>query len=657
MNPVPFKKTLHTSFLSLLGLLAASGIFLLSRADRSTGGILVAAAIGLFYFSTWVVEKQKLTADEAVLPAPGVVRLLFILLSLTLAGLLVLNITASARTPELDNNAAQEWVLSILGFSSGALWGSKWRPVRAEAIEWLKSKRTEIILAGLLVFAGLFLRLVFLLQHPYPWAGDEAEIGLEGVRLLAREKTNLFDTGWSAQPNVSFLPTMFNIWVFGQTMFAVKFTSVLTGTLSILAIYLLAREWFGFEIALISSAFLVAYPVHLQFSRIGVGNIFDSLMAPLTLWLVFRAARTGRVVFFLFAGVSSGLAFYLYAGTRLVLALAVASFIYIGVTQKGFFQSNARSLGVYLGGLLATINPIAVFFIRHPVQFMTRLGQESIFLNGWLERHMAKTGLTMGQVFLDQFLQTVNVFFISDATPNFLNFDRPYLTIPGAVFFVLGFLHSLWRLFDRRHFVLQMWFWSVVILGGALTFYPPANTRLVMISPTMGVFIALGAWQVSTFLLGRKVKRSRARLLNALLVLLLTLQNVSFYFIHYYSHRLFNHPGGEIAMEAGLELQELGEEYDYFLLGDPGLVLADMPTTVFLAPHNKKVDLTADTLSDFSIEPGHGAFVVAIPEHKDILDRLMEQNPGGELRFTRYKLMNKVLYYAYILPPGAVTDP
>ena len=110
-------------------------------------------------------------------------------------------------------------------------------------------------------------------------------------------------------------------------------------------------------------------------------------------------------------------------------------------------------------------------------------------------------------------------------------------------------------------------------------------------------------------------------------------------------------------MEAGLELQELGEEYDYFLLGDPGLVLADMPTTVFLAPHNKKVDLTADTLSDFSIEPGHGAFVVAIPEHKDILDRLMEQNPGGELRFTRYKLMNKVLYYAYILPPGAVTDP
>lgn len=656
MTPVISRKTAHLFFFLLPALLVASGMVLLPRQDHSTGGILVGAAIVVFYFSTWLIEKQNLTEDVA-LPTPQLVRLLFGSLSFTLAVLLIFNLTNPIRTPEFDKNATQEWVLSILCFSSAVLWRQTWKPNLKEVIEQLKDRRTEAILIGILFSAGLFLRLVFLTQHPYPWAGDEAEVGLEGMRLLNGQKTNIFDVGWSAQPNVSFLPTMFNIWVFGQTMFAVKLTSVLTGAFSVLAIYLLAREWFGFEVAVISSAFLVAYPVHLQFSRIGVGNIFDSLMAPLVLWLVFRAARTGKVVFFLFAGVFSGLTFYLYAGTRLVLALAIGTFIYIGITQKGFFKSNVQRLGVYLGGVLVTINPIAIFFIKYPVHFMTRLGQESIFLNGWLEQYMAKTGLTLWQVLMDQFLRTVKVFFISNATPNFLNFDRPYLTILGAVFFVLGFLHSLLKLFDRRHFILQMWFWSVVILGGVLTFYPPANTRLVMITPTMGLFIAVGAWQVSTFLLDRSVKRSWVHILNGLLVLFLAIQNISFYFIHYYSHRLFNHPGGEVAMEAGLELQQLGEKYDYFLLGDPGVVLADMPTTVFLAPNNKRVNLTANTLSEFSIEPGHGVFVVALPENKGTLDQIMEQYPGGELKFTNYKLTSRILYYSYVLQPGTGTAP
>ena len=651
-----FKIGLRIFIFSLSFLLAKDGI-LLMREQTLIGSVLVGVSIGLCYFLGWEIMQLNKKQEDVDLLKHQRISFFFILFSFLLAGLLTINITNPNRVPELDRSAVWEWLLSILCFSLGVLQNTKWCLTWSETVEWVRARKLEVIVLTVIFLAGLFLRLVYVLQHPYPWAGDEAEVGLEGMRLLNGEKTNIFDIGWSAQPNVSFLPTMFGIMIFGQSFFAVKLTSVLTGAFSVLAIYLLAREWFGFEVAVISSAFLVAYPVHLQFSRIGVGNIFDSLMAPLVLWLVFRAARTGRVVFFLLAGVFSGFTFYLYAGTRLVLALAIGAFIYIGITQEGFIRSNALRLGVYLGGLLVTINPIAVFFIQHPVYFMTRLGQESIFLNGWLERHMAETGLTMWQVLLDQFLRTVKVFFISNASPNFLNFDRPYLTILGATFFLLGYIHSLWKLFDRRHFALQMWFWSVVILGGVLTFYPPANTRLVMISPTMGVFIALGAWQVSIFLLDRKLNRSWVYLLNALLVLVLTLQNVSFYFIHYYSHRLFNHPGGEIAMEAGLELQSLGEKYDYFLLGDPAVILAEMPTTVFLAPNNKKVNLTAGTLSEFSIEPGHGAFVVALPENKGILDLIIEQHPGGELKFTNYKLTSKILYYSYVLPPDTGVAP
>ena len=657
MNSPVFKTALRIFVFLLSITLVIGGIMLMRRQDFIAGVILLVVALGLFYFSARAIEKNKPTGEETTILKPRIIPALFILAAINLAGLLIFNLTDYNRTPELDRLATTEWILSVLGFCIGVLWLVRWRPARPETVlEWLKVNKTEVVLVGSLFLAGLAARLVFLMQHPYPWTGDEAEIGLEAVRILTQEKTYLFDTGWSGQPNASFLPTMFSILVFGQTMFAVKLVSVLMGALSVLAMYLLAREWFGMEIAVIASAFLVAYPVHLQFSRIGVGNIFDSLMAPLVLWLVFRASRSGKIATYLLAGLLTGLAFYLYAGTRLVLALAVGAFIYIAVTQKEFLRANMAQLGVYLGGLLVTINPIAIFFLLHPGLFMTRIGQEGIFLNGWLEQTMAQTGRTVWQVLLDQFVQTVRVFFTGGTAANFLNFDRPYLTVLGSVFFLLGYGYSLLRLFDRRHFVLQMWFWSVIILGGVLTINPPANTRLVMISPLMGLFIALGAWQVSTIFLHLNMKRTWVVALNALLLLVLTSQNLSFYFVHYWEERLFADMSGEVGMETGLELQQLGENYDYILFGDP-IVYADIPTTVYLAPVNRKVNLTADTISEFSIQPGHGAFVVAIPENKHLLDRIMDQYPGGSLKTVNYKMMNEVLYYAYTLPPQTGSVP
>lgn len=517
-------------------------------------------------------------------------------------------------------------------------------------LAWIVANRAEATLLCGIFLAGLVIRLVYLLENPYPWTGDESEIGLEGIRLLTGAKTDLFDIGWSGQPNVSFLPAMFSMMLFGQTMFAIKLVSVLAGALSILAIYLLSREWFGTEVAVMASGFLVAYPVHLQFSRIGVGNIFDSLFAPLVLWLIFRASRTGGVALYLLAGLLTGFSFYLYVGTRLVLALAIGTWIYIAITHKGFLRTNARQLIVYFGALLVVVNPIAVFFIKYPGLFMTRLGQEGIFLNGWLEGYMAQTGLTVWQVLRNQFVETVRVFFYGGTAANFLNFDRPYLTLLGSVLFLIGYAYSLLHLLDRRHFVLQMWFWSVLILGGVLTINPPANTRLVMATPATGLFIALGIWQVSAIFTRLSGNRSWVQVVNISLILTLAFQNLLFYFVTYYTGRFFADKSGEIGMEAGLELQQLGENYDYILFGDP-VVYADIPTTVFLALENKKVNLTADTISEFSVEPGHGAFVVAVPENEALLLQIADQYPGGSFKTVKFKMMTEVLYYAYTLPP------
>ncbi|MBI5823126.1 MAG: glycosyltransferase family 39 protein [Chloroflexi bacterium] len=653
---------IRNTTLRILGFILSAGLTIVGitfmrRQEIATGISLLAVALPLFLSVVRSIEKNPLTDDEITLLKPYLSPGLLFLATISLTVALVFNVTDFARTQKLDYTATVEWLLSILSLTIGILWVSKWKPIHPRYIwEWIKANKAEFSLATVVMAAGLIIRMMALTDHPYPWSGDEASVGLDALRLMNGAVTNLFDTSWSGQPNISFLPTSFSMLIFGKTMFAVKMVSVITGTLSILTLYLLAREWFGAEIALIASGFLVAYPFHLQFSRIGVDNIFDCLMAPLVIWLVFRAARLKSLPAYLLAGIASGLTIYTYVGTRLVLAMGVGTIVYFAIKQKGYLKNNLSQLGTYLAGLVVTAAPMATFFIKRPDLFMTRLGQEGIFLNGWLASQVEQTDQSALQILLDQFLKTTLVFFAQNAGSNFLNFDRPYLTTLGAAFFLIGITASFRYFFEERYFILQMWFWSVMTLGGFLTVSPPANTRLLMTIPATGLFIALGAIQISNVMLNLKFKQTWVYGLNFILILALAYQNLSFYFGSYWQGRFFQDASGELGMETGLELQKLGENYDYYLFGLPR-IFAGFPTTDFLTPRNPKFDLNAESIPELSLNPKRGAFFVAIPENQELLQQVMEKFPGGSYEAIKRRMDSEVLYYAYILPPTAIVTP
>ncbi len=60
-----------------------------------------------------------------------------------------------------------------------------------------------------------------------------------------------------------------------------------------------------------------------------------------------------------------------------------------------------------------------------------------------------------------------------------------------AVLIVLGIAWALWRLRDTRMAILSLWFWSTVLIGGALTIDAPYMARLVPIIPVLAIFAAL----------------------------------------------------------------------------------------------------------------------------------------------------------------------
>jgi 4-amino-4-deoxy-L-arabinose transferase-like glycosyltransferase len=627
------------------------------RQELLAGILLIVGSLVLFLVLSRSIEKNPPTDDDVNSLKPYLFPALFSIAALVLTAMLIFNGTDYNRTTSLNHWATAEWLLSMSCLAIGVFWISRWKPIHPKAVlDWIKTNPVEFGLVILIIIASLVVRMIALTGHPYPWSGDEASIGTEAHRILSAENTNWFNTGWSGQPNVSFLPTVFSMLLFGENIFAVRMTSVITGLAGILALYLLAREWFGRETALIASGFLVAYPFHLQFSRIGVDNIFDSLMVPLVLWLIFRAVRTKSLPTYLLAGIAAGFALYTYVGTRLVIAMGIGTFIYIIIKQKGYLKSSLPHLGIYFTGLAVTIAPMVTFFIKFPTLFMTRIGQENILLNGWLPNQVAQTGQTAWKILLEQFTQTVLVFVSQNASSNFLNFDRPYLTILGAIFFLIGLGVAFRHLFDQRFFILQAWFWSVLALGGFLTVSPPANTRLLMTIPATALFIALGAWEVSRILLQLKFKPVWVYSLNVVLLFILAFQNLFFYFGTYRERYYFQDANAELAMEAGLQLQQLGTEYDYYLLGIPR-VFAGFPTTEFLNPGTPKYDLRADGIADLVLVPKRGAFLVAIPENENLLRQIIDKYPGGTWQVVYRKVREEVLYYAYILTQDLISSP
>ena len=610
------------------------------------------AATLLFVLTAFFNEKYPLRDEDARAFKPYLAPTLFWMGSAVSLVFVISSMSNPERTASTDRWIMAGWLGSLLCLIIGMLWVVHWRPPKWRQIgNWFAQNKQELLVVTALLLVGAFLRAYLLTQHPYPWSGDEASVGIEGSRILKGEVTDFFAAGWSGQPNWSFVPTALAEIIFGKTILAIRVVSVAEGTLAVLFLYLLARELFGKTIAALAAGFLVAFPVHLQFSRIGVNNIIDSLTVCLVLWLVIRAIRKGRPSDYLWAGIAGGLTFYTYVGSRLVLALAIFVLAYTAIRQRGYLRSHLAHLGIFLVGAVVAIAPLGYYFIRHPDIFMTRIGEENIFLNHWLVTQSQRSGQSIPAILWKQFTDTVLVYISQPAVGNFFNSPMPYLTIIGSIFFLFGMGYAFTKPLETRMMTLLVWFWSVVIVGGFLTLSPPANTRLVMSTPAVALFLALGIYKFTDYLRQLKLFNQHWQtIVSAMLVLILAGQNVAFYFGVYRYRDYFEDANSELGQQIGLELQHLGPNYDFYLFGVPR-VFAAFPTTVFLAPDNGYFDVTSDTIDSSTLRPGRGNIFVAIPENRADLDTIALKYPGGTWETIQRDYKQEVLYYAYLIRP------
>lgn len=650
----------------LVILLAVISQWILLKTPDKPGWALMGYAVAALLF-VWIsrqtpIEEQKLsypavslqttkkrTYIVASLMAASVVASLFTILSVN-----------QGKSGPMDYVLVASWWLSIILYISAVLVLTNWHwPNRAALSAWWRDNWKET--AGLLclVLVALAARVIDLTWLPYAMGNDEGQVGLAALKILNGETTNLFKTGWAAQPVWSFVPNAIAISLMGNSLIAVRLVSAIEGTLAVVCLYLLAREAFGREVAFLAAIGLTGIAWHIHFSRLGFHNVIDSLTATAALWLAYRALRHGRLTDYLLAGLMTGLVVYTYVGSRLVIILVLGMLAFSWLGRAIRLRTHVMPLLVFTGATVIVAGPVLSYFYQHPDLFMARMNNASLLANGNLEKLVSGSGQSIPAALVTQFSKSALVYVAGAAYGDYFNSPRPYLPAFAAVFLVLGLAYATWRAREPRYATVVFWLWMVILLGSTLTFSPPTHQRMIMAAPAITLLVAIGLWQTARLAhqLGI-VSRNTGLLICLVIMALVCVQGISHYFGEFRLGHYYENPSEEFSHEVSLAVKELGPDYRLVVIGEPILTTRGHANFGYIAAGIDQMDFNTVTPESLLTLPlDKGILFAAIPMRVNDLKKVAHWLPGGKwMDVPRRYQPDKTLYHAYRLSPETAAD-
>lgn len=290
--------------------------------------------------------------------------------------------------------------------------------------------------------------------------------------------------------------------LFGAEPWVLRTVSAGFGLLTVLGLYLLARLLFNWQIASIASFYLAVSFWHVVFSRIG----FRAIMVPfLIVWgfyFLWRGLRDFKFKSFALSGLFLGLGFHTYIAFRFVpfIIVLVLPAYWLKIKkdyghEKYIHLRNEflrRFALFFLVAFFAAL-PILYYFWQNPNDFIGRGGQISIFE---AEKPIKEFFKSLG-------LALASFNFAGDFNWRHNYAGSPLLFWPVGVFFVIGFIKSIFKMFKKLkehshlavlHVLLFSWFF-IMLLPSALTREGiPHALRLIGVLPVVMILAAEGTW-------------------------------------------------------------------------------------------------------------------------------------------------------------------
>ncbi len=220
----------------------------------------------------------------------------------------------------------------------------------------LKSIRANFLLISILLFASLT-RIVSLQYFPPSLFSDEVDVALQTKSFLASGRDYYgnflplqFHSFSDTRTAIPIYLTILISKITGNIELAVRLEPAIMGVLGILAIYLLAKSFFGKKASLIAALLLTLTPWHFTYSRVGFE--VTTLFAFFVFGLYFLKKYFGqkRVVFLWLAILFLSLTPLIYSTAKLSLLFLPLLILFFPDTQ---FAKNLKDRRLIIGiGLL-----------------------------------------------------------------------------------------------------------------------------------------------------------------------------------------------------------------------------------------------------------------------------------------------------------------
>ena len=309
---------------------------------------------------------------------------------------------------------------------------------------------------------------------------------------------------------------------FGVSVITLKMWAVFFGTLTVLGMILLAREFWNTWRAGLIAGFLYATSFWaINFSRIS----FRANMLPFVLvfsfYFLFRALRTEKYYDYILAGAFFGLGLHTYIAFRVAPAILVALLFVLIISKKKFFRTYWKPLAVYASSIFLVALPMLLIFYFHPEYSETRSESVSILspkVNQGQLGHALRVSVT----------KTLGMFNFQGDLNWRHNFPgEPELQFFVGIFFLIGIFYLIGHFFylmyrrvkyGKRHddlviaTLILSWFF-VMLLPEMLTYEGlPHSLRAIGALPA-AILIATLAIEM-TFVLLNRMKSRKMRYLT-----------------------------------------------------------------------------------------------------------------------------------------------
>lgn len=307
----------------------------------------------------------------------------------------------------------------------------------------MTNKKLIYSLLFAILIAAFALRVTNIKNIPSGIYPDEAQNGVDAQEAIATGDYKLFYEPNYGREGLFINLQALSIKTFGPTEFALKLWSIIFGTLTVLGVFLLAKELFKSATAGLVGAYLIAFSYWaINFSRIGFRAIMVPFLLSFAFYFIFKGLRTKKLHDFIFAGLIYGLGIHTYIAFRVSPLVLIALIVSLIITREHFLKNYWKHVLVFAFAMFVTAAPMLNDFFRaNPHHYASRTGAISILNPQVNQGHlMTSIGKTFG-------LAIQKYFIMGDL--NMRHNYKPYALLNPvvSVAFLIGLIYITGKLF------------------------------------------------------------------------------------------------------------------------------------------------------------------------------------------------------------------